>query len=136
MQEHDKCIIVTVRGTAYERDRLNAAAKREGISVNTFVRQKLGMRPTTREPRPVVVVEAEKVTTPHGVFTISRRASWGFSVVRAKRKCWNRNQVLEVGDLAIVEHRTRPRCKSQIGMGWSEHVATYTRDGVEQGGLL
>jgi uncharacterized protein (DUF1778 family) len=37
-------IIATLRGTERERAGLHAAAAREGLSVNKFVRQRLGMR--------------------------------------------------------------------------------------------
>ena len=72
-----------------------------------------------------------QVETPQGTFSLSRRAVWGFSVVRATRVCTHRYKRLAVGEYAIVEHRQPPLFREHVGMGWSTHVATYDVAGNE-----
>lgn len=72
-----------------------------------------------------------QVETEYGTFGLSRRASWGFSVIRVKRACRHHYRPVAAGDYVIVEHRKRPMFACHIATGWGEHVATYDRDGNE-----
>lgn len=127
-------IIATVRGTATEREGLRSAAKREGVSVNRFIRRRLAL--LCQERRKKEDSEgpptAHTVETPHGTFVLSQRATWGFSVVLAKRDVWHHRKRLCAGEVAIVEHRKRPYAPQLIGVGWCQHVATYDTNGVLQ----
>ena len=69
------------------------------------------------------------VTTPHGSFPITRRATVGFSVVRTKHPVGYRRGRVEAGVLVVVEHHKRPTCKALIGGPWCEYVATYDLQG-------
>ena len=72
-----------------------------------------------------------QVKTPYGTFAVSRRATWGFSVVQVKRDCTSRYKRLSKGDFAIVEHRKQPMFREHVGIGWCKHVATYDLEGTE-----
>lgn len=72
-----------------------------------------------------------QIETPHGTFTLSHRASWGFSVVQATRECRHRYVPLHVGQYATVEHRKPPLFREHVGIGWCRHVATYDLAGNE-----
>lgn len=72
-----------------------------------------------------------RIKTPHGTFAVSRRATWGFSVVQARRECTHHHKRLAIGDYAIVEHRKQPWCREHVGFAWCQHVATYDLEGTE-----
>ena len=71
------------------------------------------------------------VETPYGTFAVSRRATWGFSVVQARRSCTHRYKGVEPGEYVTVEHRKQPMFLEHVGMGWCVHVATFDLDGHE-----
>lgn len=72
-----------------------------------------------------------QVETPYGTFVLLRRATWGFSVVRATRDCRCHYKPVKKGEYVIVEHRKRPYAPALVAIGWGEHVATYDLEGRE-----
>lgn len=67
--------------------------------------------------------------TPYGEFALTRRATIGGSVVRAKHRCRHHGKALEKGDVTLVEHRRFPTFREHVAMSWGEHVATYDLGG-------